>query len=87
VRIVGTIDDVRAAVAAARRGGARVAFVPTMGALHAGHQSLVRAARQRADGGGGRGFVVVSVFVNPTQFGPREEWRRSTRRGSARAWR
>ncbi len=74
MRIAGTIDDVRAAVAAARRGGARVAFVPTMGALHAGHQSLVRTARQRADEGGGRGFVVVSVFVNPAQFGPREDF-------------
>lgn len=74
MRIAGTIDGVRAEVAAARRGGARVAFVPTMGALHAGHQSLVRAARARADEGGGRGFVVVSVFVNPTQFGPKEDF-------------
>lgn len=74
MRIAGTIDEVRAAVADARRGGARIAFVPTMGALHAGHQSLIRAARERADAAGGRGFVVVSVFVNPAQFGPREDF-------------
>ena len=74
MRIVGTIDEVRAAVAQARRGGARIAFVPTMGALHAGHESLVRLARERAGQGGGRAFVVVSIFVNPTQFGPREDF-------------
>lgn len=63
-----TIAEVRAAVADARRRGLEVGFVPTMGALHAGHAALVRAARAAG------GFVVVSVFVNPTQFGPAEDF-------------
>jgi pantoate--beta-alanine ligase len=52
------------------RRGASVSFVPTMGYLHEGHVSLVRKARQRA---GKRGIVVVSIYVNPTQFGPTED--------------
>ena len=64
---VERISEVRAGVRDARAKGVRVGFVPTMGALHAGHASLMRAAR--ADGG----FIVVSIFVNPTQFGPGED--------------
>jgi len=62
-----TIADVRAACDAARAAGRRVGFVPTMGFFHEGHRSLMRAARANDD------LVVVSLFVNPTQFGPNED--------------
>jgi pantoate--beta-alanine ligase len=71
--VVTTIAEVRAAVADARNRGRTVGFVPTMGALHEGHAALVRAARAAG------GFVVVSVFVNPTQFGPTEDFARYPR--------
>jgi pantoate--beta-alanine ligase len=62
-----TVAEVRAACDAARAEGKRVGFVPTMGFFHEGHRSLMRAARAADD------FVVVSLFVNPTQFGPQED--------------
>jgi len=65
---LNTADQMRAQVAAWKRDGKRVALVPTMGNLHAGHYSLVEIAKHHAD------RVVASVFVNPTQFGPNEDF-------------
>jgi pantoate--beta-alanine ligase len=63
-----TVDDLRTAVSAWRREGLRIGMVPTMGALHSGHMELVRAARERAD------RIIVTIFVNPTQFAPTEDF-------------
>ena len=68
IEVATTLDALRARVARWRREGLRVGLVPTMGNLHAGHHSLVRLARAHAD------RVVASVFVNPTQFGPDEDY-------------
>jgi len=64
---VDRIADLRVACERARAAGRRVGVVPTMGYLHEGHRSLMRAARAASD------FVVVTIFVNPLQFGPHED--------------
>jgi len=68
MEILTTAEQLRAQVSAWKRDGKRVGFVPTMGNLHAGHYSLIELARRHAD------RVVASVFVNPTQFGPNEDF-------------
>ncbi|MCY0885193.1 MAG: pantoate--beta-alanine ligase, partial [Firmicutes bacterium] len=74
MKVIRTVREMRAAVAAARAAGkAPVALVPTMGAFHAGHRALMRRARELAP------WVVVSLFVNPLQFGPAEDYGRYPR--------
>lgn len=76
---VRTVADLRAQIDGWRRAGQTVAFAPTMGALHEGHLSLVRLGREKAD------RVMASVFVNPTQFGPNEDFDRYPRDEAADA--
>jgi len=68
MQIFKTIQEMRAACSLAKGGGQRLGLVPTMGALHEGHLSLIRAAREQCD------VVAASIFVNPTQFGPTEDF-------------
>ncbi|HZH44955.1 MAG TPA: pantoate--beta-alanine ligase [Lysobacter sp.] len=79
IEIATELAALRARIAEWRRQGLRIGFVPTMGNLHDGHFSLIKLARTRAD------RVVASVFVNPTQFGPNEDFSRYPRTPQADA--
>src|SRR2546427_4855912 len=73
MKVVQTVKDVRQELVSARKSGTVIGLVPTMGALHNGHETLIETARNKC------GVVVVSIFVNPLQFGPNEDFERYPR--------